>query len=367
MNQEYISLDFWQDTVTYGGKCFPTGTLACDALNIPEAVIEQLEPCCKILRKFMESTNAGRGDPTFLPTARESARQIAILLKDVKPFSCFDEVDAINAVEQLFSEEALANVSAYQIAVLTGGINNINDPRYDKGMRLLRVLPILAQLDFTLKQYRETMLAFAEKLDDPEQARTPESYARQFGECFSLVSFSDAKNTWMAMTNVSLKYKSVVQPDSAVPKLVKRMTYISFVGMFRSDLFEGLRVGHAPKKCRICGRWFLTTDARHTKYCGGYAPGDMCHRTCRQLGNLKGREARELAQDNPVHKLYKQLLNTVNHRKGRHSIDPELAQAVKKLAKDKFYRAKSNAVYANGAYRTEMEISSLIEEVSTGL
>lgn len=28
-------------------------------------------------------------------------------------------------------------------------------------------------------------------------------------------------------------------------------------------------MGHAPKKCRICGKWFLTTNARHTKYCDG--------------------------------------------------------------------------------------------------
>ncbi|MFR4476751.1 MAG: DUF6076 domain-containing protein [Ruminococcus callidus] len=31
-----------------------------------------------------------------------------------------------------------------------------------------------------------------------------------------------------------------------------------------------------PEKCKICGKWFLTTNARHTKYCGGYAPGTSC-------------------------------------------------------------------------------------------
>lgn len=56
------------------------------------------------------------------------------------------------------------------------------------------------------------------------------------------------------------------------------------------DRLNGLCVGHAPKKCPICGRWFLTTNARHTKYCGNLAPGDKFHRTCRQIGNLKGRE-----------------------------------------------------------------------------
>ena len=31
MNQELMTLDFWQDTVIYEGKTFPIGTLACDA------------------------------------------------------------------------------------------------------------------------------------------------------------------------------------------------------------------------------------------------------------------------------------------------------------------------------------------------
>ena len=57
------------------------------------------------------------------------------------------------------------------------------------------------------------------------------------------------------------------------------------------------RQGHAPKKCKICGKWFLTTNARHTKYCGGYAPGDKLHRTCRQIGNLKGREQQMCIRD----------------------------------------------------------------------
>ena len=35
MNQELMTLDFWQDTVIYEGKTLPVGALACDALNVP--------------------------------------------------------------------------------------------------------------------------------------------------------------------------------------------------------------------------------------------------------------------------------------------------------------------------------------------
>ena len=34
MNQELMTLDFWQDTIIYEDKALPIGTLACDALNV---------------------------------------------------------------------------------------------------------------------------------------------------------------------------------------------------------------------------------------------------------------------------------------------------------------------------------------------
>jgi len=118
---------------------------------------------------------------------------------------------------------------------------------------------------------------------------------------------------WMQLTNTTMQYVSAVMPEKGIPQLVKRMHYVSFVGMFRSDLFEGLCVGHAPRKCPICGKWFLTTDARQTKYCGGLAPGDKLGRTCRQIGNLKGREQRELADDHPIRAIYNRRMKQVDN------------------------------------------------------
>ena len=105
-----------------------------------------------------------------------------------------------------------------------------------------------------------------------------------------------------------------------------------------------------------------TTNARHTKYCGGYAPGDKLHRTCRQIGNLKGREQRELADDHPIIQIYEKRLNTINRYVKRGTLDADLAEVMKKLAKDKMLRAKSDVAYAKGAYEKEMEQVALKKE-----
>ena len=135
--------------------------------------------------------------------------------------------------------------------------------------------------------------------------------------------------------------------------------------MLRADFFEGLCVGHAPKKCRICGRWFLTTNARHTKYCGGFAPGDKLGRTCRQIGNLRGREQRELAPDHPLKKIYSRRMNTIDKKLERGTLDEETAAVMKRLAKSKMQLAISDVAYAQGGYAAEMEQAALLAEAHT--
>ena len=43
INHAVLSLDFWQDTVTYEGCTMPTGTIGCEVLNIPDSTIEKLD------------------------------------------------------------------------------------------------------------------------------------------------------------------------------------------------------------------------------------------------------------------------------------------------------------------------------------
>ena len=167
---------------------------------------------------------------------------------------------------------------------------------------------------------------------------------------------------WMQLTNTTIQYVSSVMSEKGIPQLVKRMHYVSFVGMFRSDLFEGLCVGHAPRLCPICGKWFLTTDARQTKYCGGLAPGDKLGRTCRQIGNLRGREQRELAPDHPIKKIYNRRMNTIDKKLDRGTLDQDAAAVMKRLAKRKMQQAISDVAYAQGSYAAEMEQAALLAE-----
>ena len=364
MNQELMTLDFWQDTVIYEGKTFPVGTLACDALNVPADTIAKANKQCEKINLLLGTLNAGQDACALCPMAREATLAMLDILSETPPFSYMDISKHRERIERVFTADNALKYVEFATKAATNSLQFEEIQNYAEAITLQRYTAVCGHLAYSLGEYQTAMLDFAEKSDCNEADRTAEGFARMFGSYFT-PEFSIAEgNAWMSVANNSVQYVATIRPGEKVAKLVKRMHYVSFVGMFRSDLFEGLCVGHAPKKCKICGKWFLTTNARHTKYCGGYAPGDKLHRTCRQIGNLKGREQRELADDHPLKQIYEKRLNTINRYVKRGALDADLAEVMKKLAKDKMLRALSNVAYAKGAYEKEMDQAALKKEAS---
>ena len=364
INHAVLSLDFWQDTVTYEGCTMPTGTIGCEVLNIPDSTIEKLDAPCNVLNQLLQGMNTGSVDMELLPQVQQAAGEIISFLQATPPFSRLNRSYFEQKLTAIFSEEYMEDAKAYLqltqqeqlICALTG--------QHSKATMLVRIAQVLGHLSYSLGQYKEALTKFAERLNEPGYDRTSDGYAALFGQFFKGEPTLSLDNpAWMTLTNASVQYVAAIRPGKTEPQLVKRMHYVSFVGMFRSDLFEGLCVGHAPKKCPICGRWFLTIDARHTKYCGGLAPGDQRGRTCRQIGNLRGREQRELADDHPIKAIYTRRMNTILQSTRRGKLDKETAATMKKLAKDKMFRALSDQRYASTVYEQEMTQDALLEAV----
>lgn len=361
-----LTLDFWQDEVTYGGRTQPSGAVGCAALNIPDEVISGLTQICLPASMILAAVAAGQISTDTLKPAKESLLSVVRILRDVPPFSGLDCEYFEKRIPEIFAEDYLNNAIAYVSAAAETGVAAALDGQYKHGVWQLKIIQTVAQLPSSLTMYKKSVLPFAEALHESD--RTPDSYAAAFGEYFSSTpTFSLNDPSWLALTNVSMQYVSKLMPGKNVPQLVKRMHYVSFVGMFRSDLFEGLCVGHAPRKCPICGRWFLTTDARHTKYCGGLAPGDKRGRTCRQIGNLQGRAQRELADDHPIKAIYTRRMNTILQCQRRGTLDNTLAEEIKRFAKNKLERAISDAAYAFDSYAEEMEQAALMAEAKKHL
>ncbi len=353
MEHNLLTLEFGRDTVTYEGRSVPPGTFGCEALNIPDSVIASLAEPCRVLNEFIAALGMLSVTDEILERARGAALQLLNAMFEMEPFSHLDRDFYAPGIADALTPEAIEQVRALNMAMLTRGLAAAQEPSLRKGALLSKIAPVLAQLAFSLAEYKRAMAALAEAINADDVERTPDGFATAFS-----AHFSASNDSLMALANASVQYASAGEP----PQLLRRMNYVSFVGLLRSDLYEGLIIGHAPRKCAVCGRWFLTLDARRTKYCGGFAPGDAHGRTCRQVGAMRGREQRELAGDHPLKAIYNRRLNTILQSQRRGRLDAATADAMRKLAKDKLQRALSDANYARASYESEMTQEALRAE-----
>ena len=358
-----LTLDYWRDEVSYQGITLPSGSIGCAALNISDDVVKELKQICQPLQAAIEAIMQMQLNLEHLTPTGDSILQMLELLQKEKAFPLLDYPYYRKRVRQIFTAENMKNAVGYVKRAASDLADALDDP-FVRGRGLLTVLLLCAQLPDTLAMFKIGLLPFVQALH--ESNRAAEDYAAVFGEYFlEFPEFSLSDPSWMSLVNLSMQYLSTIMPGKDVPQLVRRMHYVSFVGMLRYDLFERLSVGHAPRKCPICGRWFLTTDARHTTYCGGLAPGDPNDRTCRQLGNMQGREKRELADDHPLKVIYNRRMNTIQVYLRRGTLDEATAEKMKRLARNKLERAISDATYANGSYASEMEQEALLAEATS--
>ena len=358
-----LTLDYWRSEVSFQGITLPSGAIGCAALNISDDVIEKLKQIYLPLLTAVEAVNKIRLKPEILAPCGDSILQMLELLQKENAFPLLDYPYYLKRIPEIFTEENTKKAEAYVKLAAMNLPAAMND-QLKSGLGLTKVIAICAELPDSLCVFKKGLLPFAHALHESDRA--VEDYAAVFGEYFpEFPEFSLSDPSWMSLINVSMQYLSTILPGKDAPQLVKRMHFVSFVGMLRYDLFEGLCVGHAPRKCPICGRWFLTTDARHTTYCGGLAPGDPNDRTCRQLGNMQGREKRELADDHPLKVIYNRRMNTIQVYVRRGTLDEVTAEKMKRLARNKLERAISDAAYASGSYADEMEQDALLREATS--
>lgn len=90
MNQDLTTLDFWQDTVLYEGKTLPTGTLACEALNVSAGTFAKMKEQCDKLNLLLGVLNAGQDTSALFPMARETSLTMVDILDSTPSFSYMD-------------------------------------------------------------------------------------------------------------------------------------------------------------------------------------------------------------------------------------------------------------------------------------
>ena len=344
LNMRFLTVAYKEKQEAYGTCCdsADTGNIALDVLNISDAVLEDLleltEPMMDLVDYLNKHRNPDNKTLGRMMTASKNIFRVVDLLREVPPFAGQDFSWLDENLPKVFAPEKVRK--AY------------TERKKEQGELFIQAMCLVAQLGFGIRDFRKALIPLVESLADEDISRNPKGFSQKFDSFFS--KDEERKDQWMAFSNVSVEY---VPEEKGI---VRRMHYASFPSMFRSNLYEALAVGNAPRRCPICQKFFLTTNARRQKYCSGYAPEEYDGLTCTKVGNMMGRKYRELAENDPITVLYHRSVDTLDKRVERGTLDKDLAAKAKQIARDCRDIAIVDADYANEEYLTDMLPDALI-------
>ena len=348
LNMRFLTVAYTDKQEIYGTSCTSadTGSIALDILNIPDSVLEELieltDPMMELVDFLNNNRNPNNKVLSMMLTASKNVFRVVDLLREVPPFAGQDFTWLDEKLPNVFSPEKITK--AYK------------ERKKETGELFLGALCLIAQLGFGIRDFRQALIPLVESLEDEDISRNPKGFSQKFDSFFS--KDEERKDQWMAFSNVSVEY---VPEEKGI---VRRMHYASFPSMFRSNLYEALAVGNAPRRCPICQKFFLTTNARRQKYCTGIAPEAYGGLTCAMVAKQMGRAYRELAENDPILVIYHQSIDALDKRVKRGKLDRDIADLAKALAKDLRSAAIADPEYANGDYSKDMQPDALIAAVT---
>lgn len=148
----------------------------------------------------------------------------------------------------------------------------------------------------------------------------------------------------------------------SVSSIGRRIQFRGYADLVFTDFFEGLRCGHYPRKCIVCGNFFLVTSGHEQKICDGYTNikrTDGQFYTCHQYARRT--KEKEPADANPVKQIYDRAMDLIRHDVGRNTLTAEQAEKAKRLAKQYKQHALWDPVYAAEMYEKDMQKTHLYQ------
>ena len=184
MNQELMTLDFWQDTVIYEDKTFPVGTLACDALNVPADTIAKMNEQCEKINLLLGLLNAGQDASALFPMAREAALTMLDILIKTPPFSYMNISQHRERIEKVFTADNALKYVEFAIKAATDSLQFEEIQNYTDAMMLQRYTAVFGHLAYSLGNTKRQCLILRKNQTETKQT-VPQ---RASPECSAAIS-----------------------------------------------------------------------------------------------------------------------------------------------------------------------------------
>ena len=372
MISSFFTADYRDGRVIFGGKSYPAGVFATHLLN--QFYINDTAARIAVFRDdlnyhILKQLNDGYLNVTeYVKTGANTLEALKALPK-LRPFDGLNIEEIRNSVTTLFTEENGQKICGYfaekaklsllpQNEIASGTAERMKTATdfsviESNITEIKSILLFFDSLAYDLILAHGNLLKFCGRIDEAE--RLDEAHLLPL----ALEIFVDHHFTQ------SGRYISVKKNAKSVTGTVaKRLNFDSYYSFILTDFFEGLHYGHYPRKCEICGKYFLMQSARRQKYCSyGIAPELYRGKkiTCRKYAAVLNRK--EKAENDPIVSLYNRRCGAIRTEVGRCTISKDFGESAKHLAKEHKLRALADDQYAKTQYRKDMSREALYAEV----
>ena len=371
MISSFFTADYRDGRVIFGGKHYPAGMFAVHLLN--QFYINDTAARIAVFRDSLnfhilrQLQDGYLNISDFVKTGANTLQSFKTLPK-LKPFDGLKAEEIRSTVETLFTEQIGQEICEYfaaktklsllpQDEIAAGTAERIKrmadfSATEEKITEIQSILRFFDTLSEDLIDAHGKLIKFCEHIDEAE--RLDEAHLLPL----ALKVFGEHHFTQ------SGKYIAVKKNAKSVnAALAKRLNFDSYYSLILTDFFEGLHYGHYPRRCEICGKYFLMQSARRQKYCSyGIAPelyrGNKI--SCRKYAAVLNRK--EKSENDPIAAVYNRRCAAIRTECGRGTIKVEFAETAKRLAKEHKLRAQTDDRYAKEEYRKDMSREALYAE-----
>ena len=371
MISSFFTADYRDGRVIFGGKHYPAGMFAVYLLN--QFYINDTAARIAVFRDSLnfhilrQLQDGYLNISDFVKTGANTLQSFKTLPK-LKPFDGLKAEEIRSTVETLFTEQIGQEICKYfaakaklsllpQDEIAAGTAERIKrmadfSATEEKITEIQSILRFFDTLSEDLIDAHGKLIKFCERIDEAErldEAHLLPPALKVFGEHHFTQSG---------------KYIAVKKNAKSVnATLAKRLSFDSYYSLILTDFFEGLHYGHYPRRCEICGKYFLMQSARRQKYCSyGIAPelyrGNKI--SCRKYAAVLNRK--EKAENDPIAAIYNRRCAAIRTECGRGTIKTEFAETAKRLAKEHKLRAQTDDKYAKEEYKKDMSREVLYAE-----
>lgn len=376
MISAFFTADYRDGRVIFGGNSYPAGVFATHLLN--QFYIKDTAARIAVFRDDLnyhiltQLSNGYLSITEFVKTGANILEALKALPK-LRPFDGLNIEEIRNSVRTLFTEENGQKICGYFADKAKLGLLSQNEIAAGTADRM-KTATDFSVIENNIAEIKSILLFFDSLADDlilahgnllkfcnriDEVERLDEAHLLPL----ALEIFVDHHFTQ------SGRYISVKKNAKSVTGTVaKRLNFDSYYSFILTDFFEGLHYGHYPRKCEICGKYFLMQSARRQKYCSyGIAPELYRGKkiTCRKYAAVLNRK--EKAENDPIVTIYNRRCAAIRTECGRGTITKEYAEAAKRIAKEHKLRALADDQYAKTQYKKDMSREALYAEVDRNL